>query len=342
MAGENEGRGEAARRPTLSDVARLAAVSPATVSRVINENPGVRDDTRRGVERAIAALGYRPSFLGRNLALRRTRTIGVLISDIRNPFFPEIVYAVEQAARRRGYLPILCDVEDERPDDHLQRLLDQGVDGLLVASTPTDQLLELRRAGPPIVLVNQGHPAFTDTFVLPDYRAGGALATAHLVELGHRRIAHVRGPLDVHASVEREQGYLEELGRAGLAFARSVPVPDFSPETGRAAAAELMRLPEPPTAVFVVNDYCSLGLLHGLADAGLRVPQDISVVGYDDIWPSRLPSIQLTTVSAQIDKMARGGTEMLLDLIESGHDRAAATILPPELLVRGTTGPPPG
>jgi LacI family transcriptional regulator len=341
MAGGDDERGDRARRPTLSDVARLAAVSPATVSRVINEHPGVRDDTRREVEGAIATLRYRPSFLGRNLALRSTRTIGVLISDIRNPFFPEIVYAVEREARRRGYLPILCDVEDARPDDHLQRLLDQGVDGLLVASTATDQLLELRRSGPPIVLVNQGHPAFTDTFVLPDYRAGGALATAHLVGLGHQRIAHVRGPLEVHASVERERGYLEELDRAGLDFARSVPVPDFSPEAGRAAAHELMRLPEPPTGMFVVNDYCSLGVLHGLADAGLRVPEDVSVVGYDDIWPARLASIDLTTVSAQIAEMARAGTDMLVDLIESGRDRAEATVLPPELMVRGTTGPPP-
>ena len=325
------------RRPTLEDVARLAAVSTATVSRVINGSAKVTGDTRRTVEDAIARLGYRPSFVGRALAMRRTATIGVVVADIRNPFFPEIVHAVEREAREHGYLPILCDIEGSRQGIEVRRLVDHGVDGLLVASMLTSELGKLPIGDLPIVLINEGHPAFTDSFVIPDYRAGAALATRHLAELGHERIAHVRGPLAVYASAEREQGYLDELEARGLEYVRSLPVPDFSPESGRAGVHKLMKLTDPPTAIFVVNDYCALGVLHGLADLGLRVPQDVAVVGYDDIWPARLPSIALTTVSSRIDTMSTVGTRMLLDMIASGDLRADPVILEPELTVRSTS-----
>jgi LacI family transcriptional regulator len=325
------------RRPTLEDVARLAAVSTATVSRVINGSTKVTGDTRRSVEQAIASLGYRPSFVGRALALRRTATIGVVVADIRNPFFPEIVFAVEREARERGYLPILCDIEGSRQGDEVRRLVDHGVDGLLVASMMTSELGKLPIGDIPIVLINEGHQAFADSYVIPDYRAGAALATRHLAELGHERIAHVRGPIAIYASVEREQGYLDELDARGLEYVRSVPVPDFSPEAGRAGVHKLMKLKDPPTALFVVNDYCALGVLHGLADLGLRVPEDVAVVGYDDIWPAGLPSIALTTVSSRIDAMSTLGTQMLLDMIAGGVTSAEPVVLEPELIVRSTS-----
>jgi LacI family transcriptional regulator len=334
---EHDDARQHAKRPTLEDVARLAAVSTATVSRVINGSPKVTGDTRRTVERAVARLGYRPSFAGRALALRRTATIGVVVADIRNPFFPEIVHAVEREAREHGYLPILCDIEGSRQGSEVRRLVDHGVDGLLVASMLTSEIDKLPIGDLPIVLINEGHPAFDDSYVIPDYRAGAALATRHLAELGHERIAHIRGPLAVYASAEREQGYLDELDAQGLEYVRSLPVPDFSPEAGRAGVHKLMGLKDPPTAVFVVNDYCALGVLHGLQDLGLAVPRDVAVVGYDDIWPARLPSIALTTVSSRIEAMSTVGTRMLLDMIATGELRADPVVLEPELAVRSTT-----
>lgn len=340
MATERETDQRPPKRPTLEDVARLAAVSSATVSRVINGKSKVTDETRRSVEEAIARLGYRPSFAGRALVLQRTATIGVVISDIRNPFFPEIVFAVESEARKHGYLAILCDIEGSQQGDEVRRLIDHGVDGVLVASMITSELRRLPTDELPIVLINEGHPAFEDSYVIPDYRAGAALATRHLAELGHDRIAHVRGPLSIYASVEREQGYLDELDTRGLEYVRSMPVPDFSPESGRTAAHKLMQLSAPPSAIFVVNDYCALGVLHGLADLGLRVPQDVAVVGYDDIWPARLPSISLTTVSSRIETMSTLGTRMLLDMIAAGSKRADPVVLEPELTVRSTSAAP--
>jgi LacI family transcriptional regulator len=263
----------------------------------------------------------------------------VIVSDIRNPFFPEIVYAAEQEARRCGFLPILCDIAEEQADPYVEGLLDHGVDGLLVASAQPDDtsFVRLRSEGLPIVLVNRSHPAFPEAYVISDYRSGAALATRHLIELGHTKIAHIRGPLSVTASVERERGYVEELELAGIEYVRVVSADDFSPEAGRQAVFRLMQLKERPTAIFVVNDYCALGVLSGLSDLGLRVPTDIGVVGYDDIWLARLPSIGLTTVSSRMEDMGRIGAQMLIELMSGQKPTVAAVTLPPQLQVRGTT-----
>jgi LacI family transcriptional regulator len=306
---------------------------------VVNGHPRVTDETRTSVLSAIEALNFRPSFWGRALALRRTKTIGVIVSDIRNPFFPEIVHAVEAESREHGYLPILCDVEGPASDQFAERLMDQGIDGLLAASAAGGDFSRFRSAGLPVVLLNHRDPAFTHSYVIPDYRAGAALATRHLVELGHQRIAHIRGPLEVSASVARERGYLDALEAAGLDYARVAPVPDFSPESGREAVVKLMRSAQPPTGIFVVNDYCALGVLHGLSDVGARVPGDVAVVGYDDIWPAHLPSIALTTVSSGMHTMGTIGTRMLLRMISEGVTWAEPMTLEPQLVIRATSAP---
>lgn len=330
------------RRPTLDDVARLSGVSVSTASRVTNDQPGVDAATRQRVQEAVDRLGYRASKLGRGLVLRRTGTIGLLTPELTNPYFPELVVAVDKECRARGTTSILGSVDDSLPSTEptVQSLLDHGVDGLLVSNArPEDSYLAtIRDSGIPVVLINRPHPAFRTSFVLPDFLAGGRLATRHLLDLGHRRIAYLAGPVGFAPSDLRLRGYLEVIAEAGIDYTRVVHLDEFTQEAAGAATLAMLRSPNPPTAIAVVNDYCALGSLASIEGAGLRNPEDVAVLGYDDIWVAELPSIQLSSVSSQTPQMGQLGVRMLLSLIEGDTSAAAPTLLAPSLRVRRTCG----
>jgi LacI family transcriptional regulator len=268
--------------------------------------------------------------------------IGLVVSDITNPAFPEIARAVEDEARRQGFLSILCTVDEKLPstDEYIHILVDHGVDGLVVASAkPEDRyLVELRDRGTPVVLVNRKHPAFEDSFVVSDNQTGAALATHHLIRLGHERIAHIAGPPWVSVSAERARGYLDAIQEVGLDFVRLVQVENFSPEAGRQAVDEAMKGRRRPTAILAANDYSALGVLQGLLERDLRVPDDVAVFGYDDTWVASLPSVNLSTVSSRHEEMGRLGAGLVIELIRRGASSGAPVILDPELRIRGTCG----
>ena len=330
------------RRPTLEDVARLANVSSATVSRVGNRRAGVDESKRVAVQAAIDQLGYRTSRIGRALALKKTNTVALIISDITNPFFSEIAQAVEDGAIARGYMALVSSVSEAVPTTRnaAYTLLDHGIDGLIIAAArPGDSYLaELQNQGIPVVVLNRREPPFSDPYIGTDCRAGGQLVVQHLAELGHTRIAHVAGPSVIAPNEQRIRGYFDGIGAAGFDYARVLHVPDHSPDAGRAAGAELLKDRQPPTAIFAVNDYCALGVIDAVERAGLRVPNDIAVVGYDDTWIARLPRIQLTSVTSWMAEMAESGINLLLDLIEQNKVYAPSIIRPPELRVRRTCG----
>jgi LacI family transcriptional regulator len=306
---------------------------------VVNGHASVADTTRRVVLDAVARVGYRPSKIGRALAIRRTDSIGLLVAEITDPYFLQIVRTVEHVGRSEAIMTIICTVDSPlaSSDEDLRRLVDHGIDGLIVAAArPEDtHLVNLRKQGLPVTLIDRRHPAFSDSYVVVDNYRGGQLATEHLVELGHERIAHIAGPRDFNNEIEN--GYRDTLEQAGLGYARVLRTSEYSPEAGRNAAS-LFDGPDRPTACFVGNDYTAIGLTTALEERGLRIPDDAAVVGYNDTWFAALPAIGLTSVSVRADAVAERGTRMLIELIRSGEVAAPPETLQPALVVRRTSG----
>lgn len=334
------------RHPTLHDVSRLAGCSVSTASRVINDHPNVRESTRQAVHQAIAQLNYRPSALARALNAPYTNLIGVVISDITNPFFAELVDGIAREASALGYIPLLCSIDDDldSTDEYVYTLLDLRIDGLLVASARPhdDYLLTLRNQGMPVVLVNRLLPSIHDGYVVSDDVASGALATNHLIDAGHERIAHIGGPTDLLVCNRRALGYEQAIANAGRDWSRIVRVPDITAAAAKDAVDQLFATDPLPTALFVFNDYLAIEVLHILANRGIRVPEDLAVVGCDDIAVARVTSIGLTTVSSHPTLMGERGMRMLADCLRRGDGGPVGReVLAPELRIRRTCGSSP-
>ena len=339
--------------PTISDVARQAGVSTATVSRVMSGAVAARPQTRARVLAAVETLGYRPSAVARSLKLRTTRTLGLLVTDIQNPYYPDIVRAVEDAALERNLAVLLCNGADDpaREETYLDLLVDRRVDGIIIASSGLQERhgAWLARRSVPVVLVNWAAPDLALPAILGDNRAGGRLATEHLLSLGHRRIGHLSAPARNAAAAERLAGVVEALTTAGLdSYALTVVEGDGRVGGGQLAAAELLDRDPGVTAIVCYNDLTAIGAVRAIRARGGRVPEDVSVVGYDDIALSALVDPPLTTIAQRMPEMGRWAVERLGELIErngSGADaplRPPPVILPVELRVRASTAPPAG
>jgi LacI family transcriptional regulator len=333
------------RPATIADVAARAGVGVATVSRVLNGRSNVRVDTRERVLAAIEALDYRPSSLARNLSLRRTHVIGVVVPFFTSASAVERVRGIAAALAPSPYDLMLFDIESEERREHAFRLFDRGdrSDGLLMLSLipPDDEVERLRAARLPCVLVDAPHPGLP-SIVIDDVR-GGELATSHLIELGHRRIAFLGDkspdPFRFASSLDRTRGYEQALARAGVEL-RSEYVREGtqSHHIARSTAIDLLRLPQRPTAVFAASDTQALGVLEAARILGIRVPEELSVVGFDDIEIAAL--IGLTTVRQPLFESGRRGAELLLQMLggvelEDRHTEQLAV----ELVVRSSTAP---
>jgi len=334
---------------TISDVARRAGVSTATVSRVLSGIGQARPDTRARVLAAARDLGYRPSGVARSLKLRRTRTIGLIVTDITNPFFPQLVRAVEDAAREREFAVLLCNAAEdpEREAGYLEVLAGRRVDGIVVASAGLGarQAAWIARAPLPVVLVNAAAGASVPT-LLSDNVGGARLAVDHLIALGHRSIGHVAGPAGNAAAPDRLAGARLALEAAGLGADRlAVAEGDGHVAGGARATAELLAADPGLTAVFAYNDLSAIGALRALRAAGLRVPADVSVVGFDDVDLAAYADPPLTTVAQDIASLGRRAAERLFELVDGDARPASAgagpTVLPVRLVLRGSTAPPP-
>jgi Transcriptional regulators len=324
----------------MKDVARLAGVSTSTVSHVVNNTRFVSDEIRERILKAVADLNYSPSALARSLKLNQTRTLGMMVTTSNNPFFAEVVAGVERICYQRGYTLVLCNTEGdpERLSHNLEVLLQKRIDGLLLMCTEARSAsAEVfgRHPAVPIVVMDWG-PLNTIADRIQDNSAlGGYLATRHLIEQGHSRIGLITGPLDKLPAQSRQQGYRQALEEADIPFrAEYVVEGDFEFTGGISGMHQLLALAEPPSAVFAGNDVSAVGVYQALYRAGLRVPQDISVVGYDDIELSRYLTPPLTTIHQPQAELCRQAVDTLLDRIQGADDAPRLITLEPKLIAR--------
>jgi len=332
---------------TIRDVAKRAGVGVGTVSRVLNDHPFVSDATRQKVLSAIEALDYTPSPIARRLSLRKTLTIAVIVPFFTRPSFVERLRGVEFALADSEYDLVLFNVETTGKRDAYFRDVPrrERVDGLLIISlSPHDADVErFLQAEVPTVLVDAHHPRLSRAVI--DDVAGGRLATQHLIEQGHRKIAYVsdylENPFNFVSSRDRYEGYRQALNAAGIPFRIDY---HQQGEHGRQEAREsvraLLSLEDPPTAIFAASDTQAIGVLEAAQDAGLSVPEDLSVIGYDDIEIAEY--LQLTTIRQPLFASGVEGVELLLEAIANPQATGGKVELPTRLVVRQTTGPPVG
>jgi LacI family transcriptional regulator len=356
------GRGRPS-RVTVRDVAARAGVSVGTVSHVITGSRRVAPETRRRVQESMAALGYRPNRVARSLILQRTRTLAMVIPDVANPFFGDLVRGVEEVARQRGYSVLFgnSDNDPEQEARYLEEFLERRVDGLLLVvaagrgvrspepsgdrpdgeaeeGATRGRLAELA-AELPVVALDRLPATWDQDAVLVDNEGGMELVVRHLVDLGHRRLAFVGGDPTLTTGRDRRRGFLRALERRGLAPAW-VSDGAFSLESGRAQMdALLASSAPPPTAVVAGNDLLALGALLAARERGLRVPHDLSVAGFDDIVYARLADPPLTTVRQPAREMGATAAHLVFRRIDGDESPGQRIVLRPELVVRASTAP---
>jgi len=326
------------RKPSIYDVAARAGVSHMTVSRVLNEHPNIKAETRDRVRAAIAELSYTRSTIARALATNRAMRIGVLVDAPLHYGPSRTLLGFERAARARGYAVSVYSVEDEGPpvvEAGVEELLSHGADALAVVAPRASSLDGVRRTalGVPLLLF-RADPDPDAVTVSVAQAAGVDLAIAHLVDIGHREILHIAGPTDWYDARSRTAAWEQNLRTRGLVVRTSL-YGDWSSDSGFDLASD----PAPwegVTAAFVANDQMALGVIHGLRSRGVRVPEDVSVVGFDDVpdaghfWPP------LTTVRQDYDALGRLGVERLMDLL-SGSEAGRSDVVEPRLIVRRST-----
>jgi len=333
---------------TMRHVAAALGVSVTTVSKVLNNRGDIGDEMRERVLAKVEELGYRPNAVARSLTLRRTHTLGVIVADLMHSFFVEIVASIEEYIHPLGYGLLLCNVGEDpaRERPQLQTLLDRQVDGVILASVDAqhgDALLSrLLAAGKGLVLIDRDdHPSLECHRVLTDDHQVGLLATEHLISLGHRRIAHFKGPNLVHAA-RREEGYRTAMARHGLAVAPEWVVPcGFKEKDGYDAALRLADIAPDVTAIFVANDSAAIGVLEGAVACGWRVPDDVSMVGAGGIAHIDMLRVPLTTVSWSRREMGISAARLMIEQIEvQPGGPFSRVIVPPSLIMRDSSAPP--
>ena len=325
-------------------MARLAGVSTATVSRALNGTGQIAPATRAMIDDAVAQLGYHPNTAARSLVTRSTQTIALLLPDITNPFYAALVSGIQERALETGHTMLLCTTEGdpEREEQYLSLLRAKQVDGVLVDGLvlPPDRITRFVREGLPIVCLDRDIDSTLVPLVQVDNRLGARLATEHLLELGHERIGHIAGPPDLGISDERIEGYRDALRAAGIAVdPELIAVGSFTEEGGYEAARVLSDKWD-LTALFAANDLSAIGALSALVQSGRRVPEEVSVVGFDDLRLSRFTNPPLTTVHQPAGEIARHAAELLLELASGRPVERMRYFLEPGLVVRSSTAPP--
>jgi len=327
--------------PTLIDVAKQAGVSPMTVSRVVNGSGPVSPEMRARVEQALADTGYVPNTLARNLRTRRTDTVGLVMPDMTNPFFTMLAQGVETAAREAGISLLLANTDQSEDEERrlVPILLQRQIDGLLIipAGSCADTALLCRDQGVPLVVVDR-RPDTPDVDVVRADAEGGSFELGRLlVGLGHRHMAVLTGPATVPTAIDRAAGFGRALEEAGL------PEPlvrhgAFTIDGGREMAHALMAERPRPTALFAANNFIAIGVQHALEELGLRVPEDVALVGLDDL-PEAMVTFPFLTVAAQpAVEMGRRSVALLLERLANPDGPAEEVVLPTELVVRRSSG----
>lgn len=326
---------------TMADVAREAGVSMMTVSRAINNKDGISEATRQRILEIVDKLGYRPSDIARSLATDRTSTIGLVVPDISNPFFSKIALAIEQVAYARGYSVFMCNTNEniDREMEIMRSLESKRVDGLIVCSSRLyeDELCAALKNHPNVVLVNRTLPDhITGTVMVADVE-GGAMATNHLLNTGHRAIGFLASTERSYSSKQRFTGYQRALAAADIThqpewMRHCLPMS----ETGKQAAMDLLQAAPELTALQCSNDLVAVGALQACAELGCVVPDDIAIIGFDDIYLAPLVNPPLTTCRIPIDQMGQQAMQLLLDYINDCDGECNDIVVQAELVVRAS------
>ncbi len=330
---------------SIKEVAREAGVSIATVSHVINNTRFVSDKVRARVVKAIEQCRYYPNAHARGLASGRTKIIGLVISDIANPFFPDLVKAIEEAAFERGFETLLSNTnyETERASKYVRRLIERNVAGVAVMTSEMSKELidELARREVPVVFLDVGKTGKQMSNLQVDYEAGIEQAILHLVALGHRRIAFISGRIDIRSSRRRLEAFQRAMKQLFPEIPELIFYGNFKIEGGRRAAHEILmtQADNLPTAVVAANDLTAIGAINEFESAGLKVPADISVIGFDDIDFAALTKPALTTVSLPRNELGRRAVEMLFNALDNPREEGTEIKIPTNLIIRQSTAP---
>ncbi|GAB1438463.1 ribose operon transcriptional repressor RbsR [Providencia sp.] len=325
---------------TMKDVARLAGVSTSTVSHVINKNRYVSESITLRVNNAIKELNYAPSAVARSLKMNRTNTIGMLLTTSNNPFYAEVVRGVERSCYERGYSLILCNTEGDlqRMDHSLETLLQKRVDGLLIMCTevqgPSKDVFS-RYPSVPTVMMDWSPFESGGDIIQDNSFLGGEIATRHLIEAGFTRIACIAGPQDKSPARARYQGFMRSMEQAKIAVNDDYIIfSDFEFAGGFNSMNKLLELPIPPQAIFAGNDAMAVGAYQAIFQKGMKVPDDISIIGYDDIDLSPYMIPPLTTIHQPKDKLGQQAVNQLIYRMDNPESDANILVLTPELIER--------
>ena len=336
--------------PTSHDVAREAGLSQSTVSRALRDDPRVTAATRERVLAAAARLGYTPSALGRQLVQRRTRTIGMVVTDIGNPYYPNLIAPLHDELADLGYRMALfterLEGEDHGGLERLEGLFDRGIDGAVLTTSTLDGTVahELSRRGLPFTFLTRVVDGVLADSVTVDNALGASLMAAEVARVGHRRVGAIFGPANTSTGRDRERGFRAGLAAAGAPLdAACVRRGSYTVDAGHASMLDLMEASERPTAVVCFNDLVAIGALNAAHALGLRVPADVSITGWDDLPIAAWEICRLTTVNQSMHGMARAAARLVVERVEG---RAGAeprhVLFEPRLVHRASLGPPPG
>lgn len=327
---------------TIWDVARLAQVSISTVSRVQSGSASVKPETRDRVLQAFRQLDYEPDAIARSMVKKTTHSIGVVIPDITNPFFPSVIKGIEELARKLGYSSILCNT-DESPEEEekaIRILRQKRVDGLII-TTADEQGLHIRKVagdGLPVVLVDRRVAGSNLDAVMIDNVLGAYQAARHLILQGHKQIGVIAGPQNITPGRERLKGFQKALREYGVQLeGQYTKIGDFREESGYTLGRQLLEMPRRPTAIFSCNNLMTIGLLRAILESGLRIGTEIAMVGFDDIEVATMLNPPITVVTRPMYKMGSLAFELLNERIEgTGPAQGRTVVLVPELVVRGS------
>ncbi len=330
--------------PNIKDVAKKSKVSIATVSNVLNKVPTVNPKIRKRVEKAIKELNYKPNFVAKSLAKGRTQTVACIIPDICNPFFPELVRGASDKAGSLGYNLFLGNIDNnpEKESEYIENFVSRGVDGLIIATSDcsdenTNRLNQIKTLQVPIVLVDRDLEGVDRDLVVIDNVKCAHLAVTHLLEMGHQRIGIILGPLNTMTATQRLEGAQKALQEKKISacFIHSGP---FTFHTGFKAMDQVLAKRKQADAIFCANDMIAIGALEAIQQNGFRVPQDLSVVGFDDLYISSLVKPALTTIRQPTYELGNIAVSMLIERIQGQATGVARkVILPGELICREST-----
>jgi LacI family transcriptional regulator len=325
--------------PTIYDVAQLAAVSPATVSRVVNERGNVDPRMTQRVREAIVALGYRPNSVARTLRRQVAAVWALIIADIENPHFTSLIRGVEDAARAVDHSVVLCNSDEDldKESRYVEVAIAEQAAGVIIspASDRHSSIIPLMESGIPVITIDRRLRKSPVSAVLADNARGATRATSHLLESGYTRVACITGPMRTSTATQRLAGYRRALKEAGVSYdPLLVRVSDYKEAGGYQATRTLLDAATPPDALFVTNSLMTMGALRCIADAGVQIPQEMGVVGFDDHLWAQLLRPSLSTVAQPTYELGRTAADMLIEQARSPHTPPRTVTLPTELIVR--------